>query len=611
MRKQTKIAALVSATALLALGASITSFAAARGTWMLVDGEWYCYDSNGDPYEDTFCVSNGKDYYVGEDGMLVRSSWVDYDGDMYFVNSAGQKITSDWRLTTPYDDEDAEEEWYYFQASGKMATNKKIVYKGNTYFFNADGKMLTGWVTAEGDDVVNEENGIDKDHTYYADETGARVEGEWIYTVEPSTAEDDADADYYWYYLLSSGKVATGKRNNIKGQTYLFDSEFRMLSGWVKGVTDEDGTTYYSIDGEDSIDEIENSTVAGEKWAYYYCSGPDDGHVKKDRWLKTWRPMDTYEEDEDVSQYWYWIESDGKVYVPSDANAVPAEKWQLEDGELVWKAEYDAVTKKKVNSRDYFFNENGEMLSQFLYVEDSNNDLKEGLYYFGGSDDGSMKTGAETVKDDNLDSFKFYFETKGTNKGVGITGNKSNKLYYMGHLVAAQDYRYQPVTIKVKETLKDENGEEYEDYVSYTFIVNSNGTIQHSTVEYKEDDDVLIDASGLDKADFESTGAYKYALTSEGLDKLVNPENYPDVYEPDDMGAKINVEYLDPTQIMVVGASQADADMKAEAEEDANTSGNEQNDETKDEESAGSEETPVEGNNQENIETATNEVIIE
>ena len=219
MRKQTKIAALVSATALLALGASITSFAAARGTWMLVDGEWYCYDSNGDPYEDTFCVSNGKDYYVGEDGMLVRSSWVDYDGDMYFVNSAGQKITSDWRLTTPYDDEDAEEEWYYFQASGKMATNKKIVYKGNTYFFNADGKMLTGWVTADGDDVVNEESDIDKDHTYYADETGARVEGNWVYTVEPGTEEDDADADYYYYYLLPSGKVASGKRNNIVGQT--------------------------------------------------------------------------------------------------------------------------------------------------------------------------------------------------------------------------------------------------------------------------------------------------------------------------------------------------------------------------------------------------------
>ena len=41
MRKQIKIAAVVSAAALLALGASITSFAASRGTWMLVDREWY------------------------------------------------------------------------------------------------------------------------------------------------------------------------------------------------------------------------------------------------------------------------------------------------------------------------------------------------------------------------------------------------------------------------------------------------------------------------------------------------------------------------------------------------------------------------------------------
>ena len=81
MRKQTKIAAVVSAAALLALGASITSFAAAKGTWMMVDGEWYCYDANGDVYENTFCSSNGKEYYVGDDGMLVRSSWVEYDGE--------------------------------------------------------------------------------------------------------------------------------------------------------------------------------------------------------------------------------------------------------------------------------------------------------------------------------------------------------------------------------------------------------------------------------------------------------------------------------------------------------------------------------------------------
>ena len=94
MRKQTKIAAVVSAAALLALGASMTSFAASKGTWMMVDGEWYCYDKNGDAYENTFCSSNGKEYYVGDDGQLVRSQWVEDGADKYFVNSSGAKITA-------------------------------------------------------------------------------------------------------------------------------------------------------------------------------------------------------------------------------------------------------------------------------------------------------------------------------------------------------------------------------------------------------------------------------------------------------------------------------------------------------------------------------------
>lgn len=75
-RNQSKIAAVVSAAALLALGVSMTSFAASKGTWMMVDGERYCCDKNADAYENTFCSSNGKEYYVGEDGQLVRSDWL-------------------------------------------------------------------------------------------------------------------------------------------------------------------------------------------------------------------------------------------------------------------------------------------------------------------------------------------------------------------------------------------------------------------------------------------------------------------------------------------------------------------------------------------------------
>ena len=97
------------------------------------------------------------------------------------------------------------------------------------------------------------------------------------------------------------------------------------------------------------------------------------------------------------------------------------------------------------------------MLSQFIEVTevpDDNKDLVEGMYYFGGADDGSMKTGAQTVKDDNGDAYKFYFGTKNSTtekKGVGITGNKSNKLYYKGLLLTADDYKYQVATVEIND----------------------------------------------------------------------------------------------------------------------------------------------------------------
>ena len=65
--------------------------------------------------------------------------------------------------------------------------------------------MLTGWVnTGDGTSAVNEASGYDKDHTFYCDETGARVEGAWVKDVAPGVDDDDADADEYLkgYYKI-------------------------------------------------------------------------------------------------------------------------------------------------------------------------------------------------------------------------------------------------------------------------------------------------------------------------------------------------------------------------------------------------------------------------
>ena len=500
MRKQTKIAAVVSAAALLALGASMTSFAASKGTWMMVDGEWYCYDKNGDAYTNVFCSSNGKEYYVGDDGQLVRSAWVEYDGNYYFVNSAGAKITNDWRLTTPYDDESADEEWYYFKSNGKRAENEKITYKGKTYYFDTDGKMLTGWVTTgDGATSVNEATGYEKDHTFYCDETGARVEGAWVKDTEPGTDDDDADADEYWYYLKkATGKPATGKQSNINGQIYLFNEEGQMQYGWVAEATDSD-VKFLRLDEDDN--EIAMEEATGK---VYYCGDEDDGHAKKNKWTKTWLPDNTSEEDDDKE--WFWFDKNGKLYRASGSDAtVKAQKYKLEEGDLVYDGgSITGVEKKKVNSKDYWFRPDGVMLAKFYMIGDN-------MYYFGGSDDGSMKTGSQTVKDNTGDSYKFYFYTKDTygyKKGAGVVGNQSNKLYYYGMLIQADDYKYQLATIT-------------KDGVDYSFIVNSNGTIQHSkSTEYKEDGDVLI-ATGIKIAGkstetkFVENGQFKYAISNE------------------------------------------------------------------------------------------------
>ena len=432
MRKQTKIAAVVSAAALLALGASMTSFAASKGTWMMVDGEWQCYGKNGDAYENTFCSSNGKEYYVGEDGQLVRSSWVEYDSSYYFVNSSGAKITNDWRLTTPYDD-------------------------------------------------------------------------------------DSADEDEYWYYLKkTTGKPATGKQSNINGQIYLFNNEGQMQHGWV-AATDTNGAKFVQLDKEDD----EKSMIAAGNAAVYYCGDEDDGHAKKNKWTKTWPPDNTSEEDDDKE--WFWFDKDGVLFRSGEnkgsATASDAWKYKLDEGTLKKDTNESTgvISKKKVSSKDYWSTKDGVMLSKFYLINDA-------MYYFGGSDDGSMKTVSQSIKDNTGDTYKFYFYTKdqaasyktpdgkhGLSKGAGVVGNQGNKLYWYGLPIQADDYKYQVATITINGT-------------DYSFIVNSNGTIQHSAnTEYKEDGEVLVKTGAYTQKDkdgkdvvipttFVKDGQAKYAI---------------------------------------------------------------------------------------------------
>ena len=255
MRKQTKIAAVVSAAALLALGASMTSFAASKGTWMMVDGEWYCYDKNGDAYTNVFCSSNGKECFVGDDRQLVRSEWVEYDGNYYFVNSSGTKITNDWRLTTPYDDDSADEEWYYFQSTGKMAHDKKITYKNKTYFFDGEGQMLTGWV---GYTDANAD-GEDDSYKFYFENKSGTTKGVGI----------TGNKSGYLYYkgLLIKADDYKYQLATIDGHTFIVNKNGAIQKNCVD--YKEDSDLLFSVKGLTKDDFVTDNS----QWKYSIAAG--------------------------------------------------------------------------------------------------------------------------------------------------------------------------------------------------------------------------------------------------------------------------------------------------------------------------------------------------
>ena len=62
MRKQTKVVAVASAAALLAIGGAMTSFAA-QG-WVEEDGTWYYYDKDGNRVENEWKKSGDNWFWL-------------------------------------------------------------------------------------------------------------------------------------------------------------------------------------------------------------------------------------------------------------------------------------------------------------------------------------------------------------------------------------------------------------------------------------------------------------------------------------------------------------------------------------------------------------------
>ena len=542
MRKQTKLVAVLSAAALLAIGASMTSMAA-QG-WQQEGDDWYYYDNNGDYVVNEWKKSGNNWYYLGDDGYMMKNYLLEDGDSTYYLDGNGVMVTNSWVAYTPEDDyeEDAPDHyWYYFQNNGRAVKAsddlKKKTINGKTYGFDESGRMLFGFVDDQGNRITDEDPFEDAVYYFGDSDDGAMHKG-WLQYMDGSElegtegwdsdgAKDYDDLDEMWFYFNTSNGEKVYSENNdpktktINGNKYAFDNNGVMISEWVS----EDAST----------DSEANSK---------YYNDQTQGWMEKRGWI--WAiPSENINDDDnaDETYRWFYAGSNGKTY-------------------------RDDV--KSINGKKYVFDTNGIMRSGLVVINDSdhivalvdtdetegadlmNGDyivdttkgtdnvggaLKEGtgfLYYFGDEEtDGSMKSGKNIKIELSDDEYTFGFEKN----GKAYNGEEDSKIYLNGVLAeASSDYRYQAIKevtlgdgttdsiMSGTDSVKtEENGLKYDNYV-----VGTSGNVVKEGKYVKDSEDGYYavygakkdvkEASDYTDNDKEKDG-YELATRPDGLEK--------------------------------------------------------------------------------------------
>ncbi len=474
MKKQTKLVAVLSTAALLAIGASMTSFAATG--WAEEDGTWVYYDRNGDKVTDKWAKSGNNWYYLDSNGEMAVDTLIEDGDNYYYVDVNGVMAANQWVAIDNEDagqDDEPEHYWYYFQANGKalkQGDSSTVALKtvnGKKYAFDDEGKMLYGWVAADNAERIDDTDGdAFKDGDYYfgGEDDGAMTTG-WLlmditydeatndYEIAPAFNEDEDQSR--WFYFKSNGKKVYSsstdetKDKTINGKKYTFDQYGAMIAEWSLDkakASSSLGTSNFA-----DYEKAGKSAKYSQSWRYF--NSVEDGSRVSKGWFKVvsaeYLNQGKYNDDEDA---WYYADGSGNLYA-GEFKTIKGKKYAFRtDGRMINGLKFiqkDAngnITDVRADDDDdYNFDTEDDFIKNATdYYAKNGYDC----YYFGGGEDGAMKTNKTSITIDG-DSFNFYFEKSGSKKGAGLTGEKDDKYYLSGMLVkAGSDEKYQVVQKK-------------------------------------------------------------------------------------------------------------------------------------------------------------------
>ena len=458
MRKQTKVVAVASAAALLAIGGAMTSFAA-QG-WVEEDGTWYFYDKDGSRVEDTWKKSGDNWFWLDseEGGAMATDKLVEDDDNTYYVDGNGVMVTNTWvKVVNEEQDEDddpAEYRYYYMQSNGKAYKGNgnnlsKKTIDGKQYAFDEDGKMLYGWVKTDGTMANGEDEWQDAYYYFGGWEDGSLKTGWQKITVHDPSSDKDDDYDY-WFNFKANGKKRTHAEDNdtwkSNGKYYHFNQYGVMVYEWFNIATS--GTT---------------NPQSASNWAYF--SSLEDGARYTKGWFKVAPPTednsfaevdDTFanNDSKDESDRWYYSNGHDEGLAVGEIKKIKGKYYGFwpDDGEKAGRMLTGLCALKMSGSKivdviDDDMDADGldDFMDKYGTESQANSDVY--LYYFGNDadTDGAMKTGNVTINLDG-DSYQFQFKKNGdaSSRGRGVNGIDDGKyIYQYGQKVKADsDEKY-------------------------------------------------------------------------------------------------------------------------------------------------------------------------
>ena len=474
MRKQTKLVAALSATALLAIGASAVTFAAG---WNNSTGEWQYLDNEGNAIADAWRKSGDFWFYLGSDGNMAKNEVVQNDNDYYFVNGDGAMVTNQWVSFDESTEDGNDKRWMYFGADGKAYRDKNDkltisdikTINGKKYLFDMEGKMLYGWLGDETALVGGDDAWANATYYYGGFDDGSAQHG-WVQL----TVNDNGEDDTAWFYFDDNGKVTSNTKKNINGATYYFDDKGRMVEDWTQASKVSGG----------SFEAPKASTNQ-----IVYVNG--DGGARKNQWI--WAvPAKDYNLDdyEDDAASWWYADNSGKV-VKNKVKKIKGKVYAFDEiGRMV-----SGLVRSTGNGRTGFIT--SDKYQDMDGVAYTRLNISYKVYYFSGDGekDGSRKTGYQKVDFDD-DTYEMYFNNSG--EAANDYVSKIKKFAKNGIVLKANndDSNYGGVEVLATNAKKLAAGSTGVNYYT-TFrsldnqvLVNTAGAVQTNKTNLKDSNDI-------------------------------------------------------------------------------------------------------------------------